>query len=742
MFEENSKVKTSSFAKASEDKRKSKLDIPLSFFYYSLFILAPFIMNPLTSELFEFNKMIFIYGVTACVLFFWCLKMILNRVIIFKRTMFDIPILLFLFSQFASTLFSIDPHTSLFGYYGRFNGGLVSIIAYIVLLYGFVSNFSTKTVIRILKASLVVSFFVILWGLSAKIGYDPTCFLFTERLTNSCWTDQFRPAERMFSTLGQPNWLGAYLAINFFVGLFFLVTGFVKEKNHKNISTLLLYLYLLFNFIGILFTRSRSSLVAVLVGVLIFIIYVFFQWKDSIGQPVVKKFILFVCPFILIVLVFKTGIQSIDKYLSIRTYLNTPKVTPAIGKTQGNVTESFDIRKIVWQGAINLGKKYPFFGTGVETFAYSYYFVRPSEHNLTSEWDYLYNKAHNEFLNYFATTGYVGLLSYCLVIVTVVGYGICRIRSKEESQTKKLFFLSLLLSYLSILITNFFGFSTTTINLFFYLIPGFFLLTSDQFSQPPSSPPLETQGDNLKEKGKKLIMVLLTMSTFGFIILSLVFYVLADIQFAESETLAKSGDYQNASTILNMALKYRYEHVYEDKLSHNLANLAFLASYEKKMDLAKKLIELSKYYNLKSIRASSSNVLYWKTKAKNYYLYYQSDLDTKNLEEAIAAIKTAGKFSPTDPKIPYSLSVFYSLLFDEVKDAKKREVLEKASMNEIEHATVLKPDYRDAYFLKAQLYEKYGQQDAAIRIYRYILNIIDKNDEEIKDQLNRLESKP
>jgi O-antigen ligase len=60
------------------------------------------------------------------------------------------------------------------------------------------------------------------------------------------------------------------------------------------------------------------------------------------------------------------------------------------------------------------------FGTGVETFAYAYYFVRPQAHNLTSEWDYLYNKAHNEYLNYFATTGFIGLGTYLLVISTVI----------------------------------------------------------------------------------------------------------------------------------------------------------------------------------------------------------------------------------------------------------------------------------------------------------------------------------
>ena len=131
------------------------------------------------------------------------------------------------------------------------------------------------------------------------------------------------------------------------------------------------------------------------------------------------------------------------------------------------VSESIDIRKIVWKGAVNLGLQYPLFGTGVETFAYSYYFVRPVEHNLTSEWDYLYNKAHNEYLNFFATTGVFGLATYLLYLGAVITLGLY-----WSYKSASLLQLSLLVAWITILISNFFGFSTTTINLYFYLIPA------------------------------------------------------------------------------------------------------------------------------------------------------------------------------------------------------------------------------------------------------------------------------
>ena len=59
---------------------------------------------------------------------------------------------------------------------------------------------------------------MILWAIPGHFGRDLTCLLFTGKFSNSCWdntTLAFRPELRAFSTLGQPNWLGAYLAVGF-----------------------------------------------------------------------------------------------------------------------------------------------------------------------------------------------------------------------------------------------------------------------------------------------------------------------------------------------------------------------------------------------------------------------------------------------------------------------------------------------------------------------------------------------
>jgi len=679
-----------------------------------------------TSELFEFNKMIFIYLVAVFVFIAWTIKIAREKNFEFKRTLLDIPILIFLVSQILSWVFSIDKYTSFFGFYGRFNGGLLSIITYVFLYYAFVNLFDFKKINKLLRASLLSAFLVILWGLPGKFGYDLSCWIFLGELNNNCWVDQFNPSERLFSTLGQPNWLGAFLAINFFIALYF----FLKSKTTKLLNKRYLIYggLLLLSFIVILFTRSRSSLLAVLLGLLVFV----FLYLKSFGTIEFKKLFLnkkliFVAFLLVIsVFIFKTGINRIDTLLSFERLKQPGNVSvnkQVESNKDINITESFDIRKIVWKGAWQLGLRYPLFGSGVETFAYSYYFVRPQEHNLTSEWDFIYNKAHNEYLNYLATTGFVGIASYLFLIFFVLFIFYKSIVSATD-KNKKILYICLSASYISILTTNFFGFSTTTINIFFYLIPAFL-------------------GYDIVRKEKEVVLKNAGSTYIGvigslvglYLLFFITSYYMADLNYSQAEKLSKVGDYQAAVSYLERAIKLHKSHVYFNSYALNLANLAVLASYQKNDTNLKKLINFSLEQSNKAIFGSSKNVNYWKNKSKIEYLLYQlNPADTKYIHSAIDSLLEAQKLSPTDPKIPYSLSIFYSILYDAIEDEKYKEL----SLDMINSAIELKSDYRDGYFLKAQLLDKFGDVKGAKQIIEHILNNVNPEDKEAHEYLQNL----
>jgi len=692
------------------------IDKIIQLLFSLLFFATPLIMTKTTSELFEFNKMLFIYSSTVLIAFFWLLKMINYKKIILKKTPLDIPIVIFFISQLISTVFSMDIHTSIFGYYGRFNGGLLSITCYIILYYALISNF--LNVEKILKSIIASSLVVILWAIPGHFGHDLTCLLFTGSFSNSCWdntTLAFRPELRAFSTLGQPNWLGAYLAVAFFVGIYYLIKT-IRTNKYLILNTC----YLILNFSMILMSRSRSAIGAVIVGLMLFVGYYFFFIKSNFKKILMILLVVTIIPIIL----FKTGESKIDKILnfelSILNYQKKQSSSPPLVTNHQplvtNVTESFDIRKIVWEGAWKLALRYPLFGTGVETFAYSYNFVRPVAHNLTSEWDYVYNKSHNEYFNYLSTTGFIGLTSYILLIFSSLFYSFKILNIKyqisnkyqilkskkqnnetiQQSNNQTVLVICLIISYLTILITNFFGFSTTTIQLFFFLIPAFVF---SAFLPTPTYPLQPNKLTNIKKLG-----IFLLLSSTIYLLYSISIYYLSDVNYSFGLKYSRINDQQKAIGYFEKAVKLRPEPVYIDKFSSSLSYLSAVANMQKQYELAKQIASLSDTYNRKLIQDYPKNVFYWKTRAKNMYYFYQITGQENELLQGVSALKSAQELAPTDPKIYYSIALYYSMLFDINKDKQ----YQKLSLEEIDKVIQLKSNYQEAYSLKKELLKKYN----------------------------------
>lgn len=419
--------------------------------FYILFFVTPLLLWPYTSEVFEFNKMMFVYLMTTIIAGSWAIRSIEQKRFEILRTPLDLPILLFLTSQIVSTFISIDRHTSIWGYYSRFHGGLASTICYIVLFYALTTHFvghtkAIKTLIyTILATAAITSFYAVL----EKMGID-----------KHIWVQDVQ--NRVFSTLGQPNWLSAYLIALLPLSLFTII-------NTKSLNIRLLHIFSSLLFLSaIIFTRSQSGIGATFIILIAFSIIVSLQKQ--------KPKLLLVLAVLLVTGLFLKG-QTVMRTLNSLNKINpfysdATTIITEENKTRIGGSDSMAIRRVVWQGAVELGKKYPFFGTGVETFGYTYYWVRPPAHNLTSESDFLYNKAHNEYLNFLANSGFFGLLTYLFLIGSILHLFI----KNQENDLRSPF----LLGFISILITNYFGFSVVNIALFFFLFPAIFVASTNK----------------------------------------------------------------------------------------------------------------------------------------------------------------------------------------------------------------------------------------------------------------------
>ncbi|MCX6791128.1 MAG: tetratricopeptide repeat protein [Candidatus Gribaldobacteria bacterium] len=100
------------------------------FSIYGLVFLVPLFFLPITVEPFEFNKIYLIFFLTAVGLISWLAEMIFyQRKIVFKKTVLDIFVVLYLLVMVLSAILSLDKNASLFGFYGRFWPSLVGVLS-------------------------------------------------------------------------------------------------------------------------------------------------------------------------------------------------------------------------------------------------------------------------------------------------------------------------------------------------------------------------------------------------------------------------------------------------------------------------------------------------------------------------------------------------------------------------------------------------------------------------------------
>lgn len=761
----------------------------IEYLYYALFLLVPLVFAGNTSELFEFNKMWLTFGITSLILALWLSKMAILKRVVFKRTVFDIPILLFLISQIVSTFISLDPHISLWGYYSRWNGGLLSTIAYIILFYGFISNFynnteekdydkqglldknpTSETVVkRSIFVSLISGILVIAWALPSHFGYDPTCLVFRGTLDVSCWTADFQPRVRIFGPLGQPDWLAGYLLVLLPITAAFLIRSLRESKKLLN-PYLIGYSVLFFLFyISLLYTRARSGILAFFLSMsFMAVTYIFLNRKDL---SFLKNLFVPIYLVILIIPIFliQINIPIIDKFSlshvkAVVSAQRTPapalapdpaqpteETPPAISALDSGGSNSFEIRKIVWRGGLDAFKANPIIGTGVETYAFAYYKYRPIEHNHVSEWNFLYNKAHNEYINYLATTGLFGFLTYMAFIILFIALALVNLLNIKIKEFKYIgaikapfnldksdpLFLALLTSFIGILIINFFGFSVVILNIYLFMIPAFVLLLLNLIKQD--------------EKPDKILGIdyIQWTAVAGFfiaafvIIFFLIKFWIADTSYALGSNYNKAGDPQTAYPLLQKAVDQRKEPVFEDELAINKATLALgLAQQQQGSESAQMISQLAQEAlatNDKLVREHPNNLIYLKSRVR--ILYTLANLDPQFMPAALQAIQAAAKLAPTDASILYNLGVLYGQNGDST-----------SAVQVLEQTVAYRPTYREAHYALALFYHDLGVDAATGRIkdpvmrqkaldqLNYLLTNLDPNYQQAKDSLSAWEN--
>lgn len=594
------------------------------FIYLGLSLVVPLLVIPITGEAFEFNKIVVVYLATTIGVGYWLYKALKVRQINFRRTIMDWAIVLFLVSQFVSTLTSTDQHTSLLGYYHRFNGGLVSSICYALLYWTFVSNYKPGWLSKVVKGTAIATVIVLGYAIVQRLGVDPISW------------DQDSTL-RVFSTLGQPNLLAAWLAV---VSTLFWVR-LSQTSKPRNISGT--FILIVVTYAVILFTASRAAIGAYILSYSVF-------WLVALRKRVV---------LVTTVLMLTFTLAAITIWIS-TSPIPTKRNYPAAVTTNAYSIHSASgsIRLMLLQGSWTALKERPLFGWGPNTFAFVYPLFRPQTHNLTPEWNYTYDKTHNEVADILVGSGIVGLSTYLILHIAAL------IMLTKSTLTKTASNISHQLGYICaviiLIITNLVGFPSVTLSILVVIIGASVAAKSGQ-----------TISIKLPTLSKSLIYPLWALV--AFLIAIIASYWSADILFERGLGLAQQRKYFASVSSFRLALNQNpYEPAYWDSYASSLTNTG---NINQALAAAKHAVNLS-----------PNSARYTANLAALYMRLMV--LDSATASDALATLTAAQSLAPTDPTIPYNIALVYIALKDT-----------NSAKTALAQSLALKPDYAEAIAL-------------------------------------------
>jgi O-antigen ligase len=281
----------------------------------------------------------------------------------------------------VSNLFSPTPLIGLYGTYSRGLGLVTELFLLFFVLY-VALGVSKQQILFLLRCSFISAVLVAAYAFLQQLGWDP---FFTD-------FDIGIFVGRAFSFLGNPSYLGQFMALEVLIGLY--LTGLEKEKRKR----MLMGMGVLILLAALVFSGTRTAVLglgvaAVLVAVREYrvLLAIFRAHKRMMVVGVIAGGILL-------------STFPVDRFSFSDTALR-----------------SLWSRVEIWKGTVRLIEERPLLGYGSESF-YVYFPEVMTKKFLTLEEQIglTADRIHNETLEVFFSHGIVGLVFYALLLVLIL----------------------------------------------------------------------------------------------------------------------------------------------------------------------------------------------------------------------------------------------------------------------------------------------------------------------------------
>ena len=312
----------------------------------------------------------------------------------YKKNKIDIFLILIIIFAVISTIFAYKPEKALFGEWDRYEG-LFMICYYMTIV--FITSYLKKEDRKMIVYSILVFGFIqCMYAYAQKLNI----FNAHARIKDGYrWATGFTSNINFFGTL-------MLLCMGYSIGLYIES----KEKIRTVVFLILTYLFSL----GLLLSKARSCFVGLIAIMIILFIY-------AIKNKYIKKYIV-----LFLVLTFSIiFMQSLKLTPVILKFNQTTSEIKEIAK--GNADDSYGSNRIaLWKETIKIVPKYIIHGVGVDNFG-NILDGKPIRYTK-----FIFDKAHNEYLQILVTMGIFSLISYLCMHFIIVKNGIVNTFKNKE----------------------------------------------------------------------------------------------------------------------------------------------------------------------------------------------------------------------------------------------------------------------------------------------------------------------
>jgi putative inorganic carbon (hco3(-)) transporter len=652
---------------------------------YSLVFLLPLFFLPFSFEAFEFNKQYLLFFFVSIGFLAWLVKMILvDKEIRIKRSPLDFFVLLFFSVALLSFAFSTNKMSGWLGFYGRFSDGLINLLSLTLFYFLITNNVASRNELdkKQIKISKLINFLFISTGLIVFFSYISVFNLWQKIAGLPYVMSQviFNPVS------GSLEGLAVFLAV---VIIALLSLFSLNQQKNKKLSQI--GFYVLFSAILgllIIINFNPAWLIILLSSVLFLLISLS---KQTLKQGF-NKTLLFV------LLIFFAGLfiflpssklqQAVLNYQLPQEQILSQKVSWSIGLNQA--TENFKTGLI---------------GSGVGTFHYSYAKFKPIEMNQANIWQIRFDRSGNHFSEILATMGFLGLISYLILIIAFLFIGSFFL---AKGQTN----IGFLIVLISLLIGQFFFYQNTVLGFSFHL---FLALAAINWQKP-----LKEKNISFKQSPEKFLIFSVILIVIGLIFLSIYFFAfkfyLADVNYKNYLETQSEENLIKASTL------NPYQSQYKIALAKNYLNKIINEGQKPTEQVDQNALSNYVYLAINSAKqateASPARVTAWETLAIIYREIQGIAAGAR--EWGINSFEKAIILEPLNPALQTELGKLY---FFAGQPDKAKDQFNKAKQ--------VMPEYADASIQLALLYEIEDDINQAIKQMEELVSFYPHNIEVI-----------